>query len=77
MNQQDTARLARNLAHRIAQQLDAPDDTQAHHKSDTSKDELARLRLHIAELNQRLAKIESRDTASQTRPSLILSLIHI
>ncbi|MCP9494215.1 MAG: hypothetical protein MSG64_07155 [Pyrinomonadaceae bacterium MAG19_C2-C3] len=66
MNEQDTTRLARNLAHRIAQQLDAPAD--AHHTDDTPNDELARLRANVAELNQRLAKIESRDTTSQTRP---------
>lgn len=71
MNEQDTARLARKLAHRIAQQLDAPDDARRTDdtSNDTSNNELARLRAHVAELNQRLAKIESRDTTSQTRPS--------
>ncbi len=56
--QTDTAQLARNLAHRIAQKLDAPDGE----TNVTPADELARLRAHVAELNQRLANIEQHRT---------------
>lgn len=79
MNEQDTTRLARDLAHRIAQQLDAPDEAHRTDRasSDTSNNELARLRAHVAELNQRLAKIESSHAAPQTRPSPTVSALPV
>ena len=69
MKDEDITQRARELAHRIAQNLESPSDTREVAAADG--DELARLRTHVAELNQRLVQIESNFTRHQpqTKPS--------
>ncbi len=68
MKDEDITQRARELARRIARDLDSPPDTR---EVTADGDELARLRTHVAELNQRLVQIESNLTRHQshTNPS--------